>query len=253
MANTVLVKGKSLIKKITKDLTEGSEYLTYIPGNGELVCVSDAGNQNVYVGDGTSHIADCDPANTPPEFTSGWRGIRFKDLTWAYKSGMHAFYAELPPAIYNNIILFQGSADYMNEEKTTLCKQYKFIGSDVVDLTTNYTYIVKNLYGTGLNVRDDSCLIKTSEETVTYVEGTSEYTLENEFTAIVNIKVGDEEIPTSNYSYDTSTHTITFSETLSDGDVLTVLGTIDSGVVNLQLSKEAFVTKNQNTIFNYLV
>ena len=46
----ITIKGKGLIKKIEKDTTPGSEYLTYTPDNGELVCITDGTSAYLVVG-----------------------------------------------------------------------------------------------------------------------------------------------------------------------------------------------------------
>lgn len=52
----ITIKGKGLIKKIAKT---DAEYNTYIPLDGELVCVTDGDNARLVVGDGTSTVDEC--------------------------------------------------------------------------------------------------------------------------------------------------------------------------------------------------
>lgn len=60
----LIVKGKNLIKKIDK-ADPNSEYTTYVPRDGELVCVIDGDNAELVVGDGTSTVNNCKSIGGP--------------------------------------------------------------------------------------------------------------------------------------------------------------------------------------------
>lgn len=61
-AQPIVVKGKSLLKNIQYDITEGSEYLTYIPDDGELVFISNSNEYNagnIVIGNGEVTCEGC--------------------------------------------------------------------------------------------------------------------------------------------------------------------------------------------------